>query len=81
MIAYDFCKASSEAGVVYAEMRFNPTLLIHSPVAVDKGTLSNDEVMDAVLWGLEKGWKEFGIKVNVIIAFMTNMPGKCNSST
>ena len=87
MVAYDFCKASSEAGVVYAEMRFNPTLLIHSPVAVDKGTLSNDEVMDAILKGLEKGQKEFGLKVNIIIAFLTHMSGKppyriqCNSSS
>ena len=80
MVAYDFCKASSEAGVVYTEMRFNPTLLIHSPVADDKGTLSNDEVMDAILRGLEKGQKEFGLKVNIIIAFMTHMPGECNSS-
>ena len=75
-VAYDFCKASSDAGVVYSELRFNPTLLMCSPVADDKETLSNEQVMDAVFNGLEKGQKEFGIKVNVIISFTTSMPGK-----
>ena len=76
MIAYDHCKNSSAAGVVYSEIRFNPTYLMRSELADDKGTLTNEQVMDAVLSGLEKGQKVFGIKVNVIVTFITNVPGR-----
>ena len=61
---------------MYAELRFNPSLLTYSSVADDKGRLSNDEVMDAIIKGLDKGQEEFGIAVNIIIAFITTMPGK-----
>ena len=77
MIAYDHCKNSSAAGVVYSEIRFNPTNLMQSEVADDKGTLTNEQVMDAIIGGLEKGQKEFGINVNVIVCFITNVPGEC----
>ena len=76
MVAHDFCKSIFEAGVVYAEVRFNPSLLTYSSVADDNGRLSNDEVMDAIIKGLHKGQDEFGITVNIIVAFITTMPGK-----
>ena len=75
MVAYDFSKASYQAGVLYSELRFNPPLLAHSSMAADKITLTNDEVMDAIVSGLDKGKKEFGIDINMIISFTTNAPG------
>jgi len=76
MVAYDFSKASYEAGVMYSELRFNPPLLALSSLAADKVTLTNDEVMDAIISGLDKGKKEFEIDVNMVICFTTNKPGK-----
>ncbi|XP_065901630.1 adenosine deaminase-like isoform X2 [Dysidea avara] len=70
MVAYDFMKTRHEAGVLYAELRFNPVVLTHSELATDKVALTCDEVMDAVICGLDKGRKEFGVEFNVIIGIL-----------
>ena len=75
MVAYDFMKTRHEAGVLYAELRFNPVVLTHSELATDKVALTCDEVMDAVICGLDKGRKEFGVEFNVIIGILFWAPG------
>jgi len=75
MIAYNFMKASHEAGVVYSEVRFSPVWLAHSQLAPDKTVLTFDEAVDAVARGLDKGSKEFGVEYNMIICLLYTKPG------
>jgi len=75
MVSYDFCKASHEAGVLYSELRFSPAFFSHSKIAPDNVTLTCDQVLDAILDGIHRGERDFGIKVNLIIVSMIHMPG------
>ncbi len=59
-VAYEFIEDMHEDGVVYAEVRFAP--LLHT-----EGGLSQDEVVNAVLAGLRRGEKDFGVKWGLII--------------
>ena len=59
-VAYEFIEDMHEDGVVYAEVRFAP--LLHT-----EGGLSQDEVVNAVLAGLLRGEKDFGVKWGLII--------------
>ena len=52
--------------MVYAELRFSPFL---------GGDLPADQYVDGVVSGLERGQKDFGIKMRVILAFMREQPG------
>src|SRR5438046_10243768 len=54
------------AGVVYFETRFAP--LFHT-----REGLSHQQVVAAVLKGLERGQKDFGISSGLIICAMRNM--------
>ncbi len=54
-----------EDNVVYAEIRFAPTL--HT-----KGGLNLEEVVNAVLKGLEEGKKETGVETGLILCAMRN---------
>jgi len=75
MLAYNFMKASHEAGVLYSELRFSPIWFTRSQLAADKNTLTFDEVVDAVMSGLDKGNKDFGVEYSVIICFQYGKPG------
>jgi len=65
-VAYEMLEDMRDDGVVYVETRFAPLLHTH------KG-LHNDEVMTAVLKGLERGHKDFGVEYGVILCAMRNM--------
>ena len=67
-MAYEFCEDSAAQNVVYAECRFNP-------IAGIPTNPSPDEYVQAVLAGLERGQKEFGVKMRVILCFMREKPG------
>jgi len=73
MLAYNFLKTSHEAGVVYTELRFCPGWLASSQLVPDKLTV--DEATDAVISGLSKGNKEFGVEYSIIICLLTRKPG------
>ena len=73
MSAYNFLKTSHEAGVVYTELRFSPVWLSSSQLVPDK--LTFDEATDAVISGLNKGNKEFGVEYSIIICILTRKPG------
>ena len=64
--AYEMIEDMKSDGVVYVETRFAP--VFHT----DKG-LHWEDVVKAVLRGLEKGEKKFGVKWGLIICAMRNM--------
>jgi len=65
-VAYEQAEDLSRDGVVYFETRFAP--IFHT----QKG-LTHQQVVSAVLKGLERGRKEFGISSGLIICAMRNM--------
>src|ERR1700676_2668933 len=65
-VAYEQAEDLSKDGVVYFETRFAP--IFHT----QKG-LSHQQIVSAVLKGLERGRKDFGIASGLIICAMRNM--------
>jgi adenosine deaminase len=65
-VAYEMMEDMARDGVVYIETRFAP--VFHT----EKG-LHWDEVVNAVLKGLERGRKDFGVGYGLIICAMRNM--------
>jgi len=64
-VAYEMLGDMRDDGVVYVETRFAPLLHLH------KG-LHSDEVVTAVLKGLERGQRDFGVEYGVILCAMRN---------
>jgi adenosine deaminase len=58
--------------VVYAELRFCPYLQAPGSETV----ICGEEYCEGIFAGLERGQKEFGVKIRVILAFMRNLPGE-----
>ncbi len=65
-IAYEQVEDLKNDGVVYFETRF-------APVFHTKGGLSHQQAVAAVLRGLEKGGRDFGLPGRLIICAMRNM--------
>src|ERR1700683_888487 len=65
-VAYEQAEDLSQDGVVYFETRF-------APVFHTKKGLSHQQVVSAVLKGLERGKHDFGISSGLIICAMRNM--------
>lgn len=65
-VAYEMMEDMRDDGVVYVETRFAP--VFHT----DNG-LHWDEVVNAVLKGLERGKRDFGVEYGLIICAMRNM--------
>jgi adenosine deaminase len=65
-VAYEMMEDMHEDGVVYIETRF-------APVFHTKKGLHWDEVVNAVLRGLEQGKKDFGVDFGIILCAMRNM--------
>jgi adenosine deaminase len=65
-IAYEMMEDMHADGVVYVETRFAP--VFHT----EKG-MHWDDVVNAVLKGLERGKKDFGVEFGLIICAMRNM--------
>ncbi|RCK72077.1 MAG: Adenosine deaminase [Ignavibacteriae bacterium] len=65
-VAYEMMEDMNNDGVVYVETRF-------APVFHTKNGLHWEEVVNAVLRGLEKGRKDFGVEYGLIISAMRNM--------
>jgi adenosine deaminase len=65
-VAYEQAEDLSRDGVVYFETRFAP--LFHT-----RNGLTHQQVISAVLKGLEQGRKDFGISSGLIICAMRNM--------
>ena len=65
-VAYEQAEDLSGDGVVYFETRFAP--IFHT-----RGGLTHQQVISAVLRGLERGRQDFGIHAGLIICAMRNM--------
>ncbi len=65
-VAYEMIEDMAEDGVCYVETRFAPILHLENG-------LYYDDVMTAVLNGLERGKKDFGVGYGVILCGMRNM--------
>src|SRR6202051_3725008 len=65
-VAYEQAEDLSHDGVVYFESRFAP--IFHT-----RNGLSHQQVVSAVLKGLERGRRDFGISSGLIICAMRNM--------
>lgn len=65
-VAYEMMEDMQKDGVVYVETRF-------APVFHTDGGLHWDEVVNAVLRGLERGKEDFGVGYGLIICAMRNM--------
>src|SRR5215813_1461336 len=65
-VAYEQTEDLSQDGVVYFETRF-------APVFHTRKGLTHQQVVSAVLKGLERGWKDFGVSSGLIICAMRNM--------
>jgi len=65
-VAYEQAEDLSQDGVVYFETRFAP--IFHT-----RRGLSHQQVVSAVLKGLERGRKDFGISSGLLICAMRNM--------
>jgi adenosine deaminase len=65
-VAYEQAEDLSRDGVIYFETRFAPTF--HTRMG-----LAHQQVVSAVLKGLERGKKDFGISAGLIICAMRNM--------
>lgn len=65
-VAYEQAEDLSEDGVVYFETRFAP--IFHT----QKG-MSHQQIVSAVLKGLERGRRDFGVTSGLIICAMRNM--------
>lgn len=62
-VAYEFLQDMSADGVVYAEVRFAP--VFHTGAG-----MSLDEVVDAVIVGMERGARDFGVVWGLILCAM-----------
>ena len=65
-VAYEMIEDMHKDGVVYIETRFSP--IFHT----EKG-LHWDDVLNAVLRGLERGHSDFGVEYGLIVCAMRNM--------
>ena len=65
-VAYEFLEDMREDGVVYAEVRFAP--LLHTCHG-----LTQDEVVAAVLSGLRRGEKDFGVDWGLILCALRHL--------
>ncbi|TAK63758.1 MAG: adenosine deaminase [Bacteroidetes bacterium] len=65
-VAYEMMEDMKNDGVVYVETRF-------APVFHTKKKLHWDEVVSAVLRGLERGKQDFGVEYGLIICALRNM--------
>src|SRR5271167_2393168 len=65
-VAYEQAQDLSQDGVVYFETRF-------APVFHTRKGLTHQQVVSAVLKGLERGRKDFGVDTGLIICAMRNM--------
>ncbi|RYD24377.1 MAG: adenosine deaminase, partial [Verrucomicrobiaceae bacterium] len=65
-VAFEFIEDMYDDGVVYAEVRF-------APVYHTKHGLTEDEVVTAVLAGLDRGGKTYGVEWGLILCAMRHM--------
>lgn len=68
--AYELAEDLAEEGYIYAEIRFAPHLHI-------KGGLKLEEVIEAVLEGLNRAMERYEITCNVLLCILRHQPVQC----
>ena len=72
-ISYEFCQYQSEEGVIYAEARYTPHLLMSDhQTAFPNVTLKS--IVEAVNKGLTRGEKDFGVVARSILTCIGTHP-------
>lgn len=71
LVAYDLIAQVAEENVRYIEVRFAPMLFI-------KDGLSLKEIIEAILSGLKRGEKDFGVKSNALLCAMRHHSNERN---
>jgi adenosine deaminase len=74
-VAYDFIATAHEQNIHYVEVRFAPVLQ-----AVPEQGFGIDDVIEAVLEGLEHGRREFGVESAVIVCLFRPLPVEVNAT-
>lgn len=72
-VAFEFIEDMYHDGVVYAEVRFAP--VYHTTLG-----LTQDEVVAAVIRGLERGERTYGVEWGLIICAMRHMPNSLEAA-
>ncbi len=81
-IAYEFCEDKANGGVLYCETRYCPHLLANCGVDGVQCNRNKEQncsprnVVESVCNGLERGCRDFGVKVRTILCCMRHRPGK-----
>ena len=72
-MAYEYVQDLHHQNVLYAEIRY-------CPFSEVEGGPTGEEYCESVVTGLERGERDFGVKVRSIICFMRENPGESVSS-
>ncbi len=72
-VAYEMMEDMKNDGVCYVETRFAPVFHTSLPDRQASKGLYNEDVVNAVLEGLEKGKRDFGVGYGLILCGMRNM--------
>jgi adenosine deaminase len=74
-ISYELAEDQAREGCAYFEARYSPHFLQssrgHQSASHDKHAISPQDVIDAVTRGLERGFKDFGVKSNQILCLIS----------
>jgi adenosine deaminase len=74
-VAYDFIAAAHEQNIRHVEVRFAPALQ-----AVPERGFTIESVIEAVLAGLERGRRDFGVESAVIVCLFRPLPVEVNAA-
>ncbi|XP_074607454.1 adenosine deaminase-like isoform X3 [Acropora palmata] len=74
-IAHEFCEDEALSGVLYFEVRYCPHLLCTTESVGEDNRVSPRDVVQAVIRGLKRGERDFGVKARSILCCMRDKPG------
>ncbi|KAJ6224732.1 hypothetical protein RDWZM_003277 [Blomia tropicalis] len=86
-IAYELAEDQAAQNVIYFEVRYSPHFLsntiahffVNEPVPTDSVlAVTPDDTIGAVVRGLRRGEKDFGIKSRIILCSITGLVGWCS---
>lgn len=86
-IAYELAEDQAAQNVIYFEVRYSPHFLsntiahffVNEPVPTDSvSAVTPDDTIGAVVRGLRRGEKDFGIKSRIILCSITGLVGWCS---
>ncbi|RZF35188.1 hypothetical protein LSTR_LSTR012626 [Laodelphax striatellus] len=73
-IAYEYCMNAAKDNVIYAEVRFSPHKSLGEKEYKRLGFAGLEAVVEATIKGLERGEKDFGITIKVLLTAYYGWP-------